>query len=107
VRRLEVPAEENEGFRRYGPAAAPHQRRRAVDANTTLSVIEPGTLLYIAEADYLYGSGDVRVRVDKRIVVHRAEDWVTVHGTRVWTTGQEVEQVSILVRVAALAGAVV
>lgn len=67
-------------------------------------VIEAGTVLEIAEADYLYGGGALRIRVDEPVQLHPAQEWVRVTGTRVWSTGREVEPLSVLVRVSAIVG---
>ncbi len=67
-------------------------------------LIEPGTVLTIAERDYLYGVGPIRLRVDVPVPAHPNLEWVTVHGTRLLADGRQTHRVSVLVRVAAIAG---
>ena len=65
-------------------------------------LIEPGTVVYVAEADYLYGVGDIRLRVEAPVPVHPNLEWVSVHGTRLLSDGRQTGPVRVLVRVAAL-----
>ena len=64
--------------------------------------IEPGVVMNIAESDYLYGSGDIRLRVDAPVPVHPRLEWVSVHGVRLLSDGRQTGPVTVLVRVAAL-----
>jgi hypothetical protein len=54
-----------------------------------------GAVLYVAEADYLYGAGPLALRVTEAEVNpkhHRAMEWVNVRGTPIYwngTTGDE------------------
>ena len=65
-------------------------------------LIEPGTVLRLAERDYLYGAGDVRIRVEMPVPVHPRLEWVTLHGTRLLADGRETGLVTVLARVAAI-----
>jgi hypothetical protein len=73
-----------------------------VDVNRARRAIEAGTVLEVAEADFLYGEGRLRIRVDEPVQLHPSQEWATVIGTRVWSTGREVGKLRVLVRVAAI-----
>jgi hypothetical protein len=70
---------------------------------TIMTELPAGTVLIVQEADYLYGAGPVRIRVDKKVDMIRGVEWVLVAGTKLWLSDdREVEPVSVLVRVAAI-----
>lgn len=61
---------------------------------------KPGALLRVREADYLYGRGDITMRVRATGEVRRLPDgdWLTVRGTEIGWDGTEVGERQILVR---------
>jgi hypothetical protein len=65
-------------------------------------LIEPGTVLQIAQNDYLYGTGTIRLRVEVSVPAHPRLEWVSVHGVRLLSDGRETGSVTVVVRVAAI-----
>ncbi|GAA0733601.1 hypothetical protein GCM10010199_51910 [Dactylosporangium roseum] len=63
-------------------------------------------MVLLAENDYRYGTGPVRMRVERvehdEAVVLDGEPWLPVHGTRLRSDGTEVGAVRLLVRAARL-----
>jgi hypothetical protein len=61
-----------------------------------------GRVLVLSEADYLYGAGPLRLRVDRvdyvNPVVDDDERWYTVEGFQVSAAGVELQARCVLVR---------
>ena len=67
-------------------------------------LVQPGQVLTLAEADYLYGRGDLVLRVAAVGDVERLPDgeWLPVRGVQLGRDGTELREREVRVRVAAL-----
>ena len=67
-----------------------------------------GRVLVLSEADYRYGAGPLRLRVDRIDYVHPVlddgEHWYTVEGFQVSAAGVELQARCVLVRARRLRG---
>lgn len=67
-----------------------------------------GRVLFLSEADYLYGAGPLRLRVDRIDYVNPVHDdgepWYTVEGFQVSAAGIELQPRCVLVRGCLLLG---
>jgi hypothetical protein len=87
-----------------GSAAVAGQGRGGEAANAMK--IQPGQVLKIPEADYLYGVGVLTLRVtDVRGEVDPRLRWLRIRGVEILWNGQEGAEREVMVRVSALPGA--
>jgi hypothetical protein len=61
-----------------------------------------GTVVTIAEEDYKYGIGQLRLRVERATLMRSEPGWALVSGTRVDHRGIDAGRSEVLVRVDAL-----
>src|SRR5215471_11734978 len=76
-----------------------------IEAQSTFDhPINVGEVLDLAEEDYCYGRGRLRLRVTKVVDVQRFDDgmWVNLVGMRVFDSGTEGEERFALVRLSAI-----
>jgi len=76
-------------------------RNPTLEACVMPSPIQPGQVLNIPEASYLYGVGDLRLRVTEVGGVQHLPDgaWLTVKGMQLRRDGTEMKEREVLVRV--------
>jgi hypothetical protein len=84
----------------------PNGRRRSVAATDVNGLI--GKVVFLAEQDYRYGTGSLRLRVEDVDVtepfIECGECWYWVEGTQVSVSGEDLRPRAILVRARHLRG---
>lgn len=69
-------------------------------------MIPAGTVVEVPEADYMYGTGDIRMRLDRPVTLLARQEWAEVTGVLIGFNGRETVPVTLLVRVTVLREAV-
>jgi hypothetical protein len=74
-----------------------------------MSLPVPGDILTIAEPDYMYGSGELRVRIlilgDGKRPPHPSAEWIGLDGEQLGPNDAVIRHVNVLVRGTALRSA--